>query len=62
MSKWYLSDLDILKYEKGKVTSNNLTKNGEDEIGDLNRRINHLKKEEKEIWKRIWRNMGREDE
>ena len=47
MSKWYLNDLDILKYEEDEVASKNLAENGEDEIRDLNRRINCLKIEER---------------
>ena len=43
MLKWYLDYLDVLKYEKDEVASRNLIENGENEIGDLNRRINRLK-------------------
>ena len=57
--KMILNDLDILEYEEDEVVSQNLAKNGKDEIGDLNRRINLLKINERksrrvdeEIWKR----------
>ena len=43
MSKWYLNDLDILKYEKYEVALKNFVENGEDEIEDLNIRINPIK-------------------
>ena len=59
MSKWYLNDFDILEYEENEVTLKSLVENGEDGIGDLNKRTNCLKIEErksgsgdKEIWKR----------
>ena len=42
------------KYEEDEVASKYLDENGEDEIGDLNKRINHLKIEE--------RQCGRENE
>ena len=45
MSKWYLNDLNILKYGEDEVTFKNL--NDEYEIWDLNRRINRLKIGEK---------------
>ena len=47
MLKWYLNDLDILEYEEDEVASQNLARNGENEIGDLNKRINCLKIEER---------------
>ena len=40
MSKWYLNDRNILQYEKDELASKNFVENGEDEIGDLNKRIN----------------------
>ena len=43
MSKWNLNDFDILKYEKDEVALKNIVENCEDEIGELNRRINYLK-------------------
>ena len=46
MSKWYLNDLDILKYEEDEVASKNLVEDYEDEIWDLKRRRNSLKIEE----------------
>ena len=69
MSKWYLANLDILKYEEDEVDSKTFAKNGEYEMGDLNRRMNSLKIEErksrrgdKEIWKRKWINCKEERE
>ena len=49
--KWYSNDLDILEYKDDEeeywnnreITSKNLDENDEDEIGDLNKRINCLK-------------------
>ena len=35
--------MDILEYEKDEIASKNLTENGENEIGNLNRKINCLK-------------------
>ena len=47
MQKWYLDYLDILElYEEDEVTWKNFVENDEDEIGDLNRKINRLKIEE----------------
>ena len=37
MLKLYLNYLDILEYEEDELASQNLAKNSEDEIGDLNR-------------------------
>ena len=53
--KWYRNDLDIFEYEKDEkeywnnheIDSKNLVENDEEEIEDLNRRINHLKIKEK---------------
>ena len=50
-----LNDLDILEYEgdeeeywnNHEIISNHLVENDEDEIRDLNRKINHLKIEER---------------
>ena len=47
MSKWYLDDLDILEYEKNEVASKNVAENSKDEIGNLNRKMNHLKIEDR---------------
>ena len=54
MSKWYVNDFDILKYED-EVDSKNIDENDEDERGNLNRRINRLKIEGKKIWKGRWK-------
>ena len=43
MPQWYLNNLDILQYEENEVVSKNLVKNGKNEIGNLNRRINGFK-------------------
>ena len=47
MLKWYLNNLDIFEYEKNEVVSQNLAKNDEDEIRELNKRITRLKIEER---------------
>ena len=60
--KRYLNDFDILKYKgieeeywnNREIASKNIDKNDENEIGDLNKRINRLKIEEI--------TFGREDE
>ena len=39
MSKWYSNDLDVLEDEKDEVVLNNLVENSEDEIRDLNKRL-----------------------
>ena len=39
------------RYEEGQVLLKNFVENGEDQIGKLNRKMNHLRIEEK-IWKR----------
>ena len=49
MSNWYLNNLGILEYERDEVASNNLAEKGEDEIGNLNGKINHLKTEERKF-------------
>ena len=38
MSKWYLNDLDIFEYEQNEIVSKNHTENGEDGIGNFERR------------------------
>ena len=55
--KWYWNELDILEYEKDKeeywnnreIALKNLAENDKEEIGDLNRRINCLKIEERKL-------------
>ena len=68
VSKWYLDDLDIPEYEKVEVASKNLSKNGEDKIGDLKEDWIALKIEERksgrgdeEMWKRKWINCEEEE-
>ena len=42
MSKWYLYDIDIFKYEEDEAGLKSLTENNESEIENLNKRMNHL--------------------
>ena len=43
-----------------KATSKNFVENGEDEIGDLNGRINRLKIEEKNLEEKMKKSIGEE--